>query len=871
MKKLLVSTSIIAALGLAGCGGGETIEDLQAEATAERPASRILFDPTNAVLPVPTDLLFALAGQTQDGTLELPDEVESRLANNGVADYSDPGVALGAQDGWSTQAAFSISTGHAAGISLDAASVSTPGSVRIFRGAIGGDLRDPDCTTASPLTGCKIYDELTFGVDFVAQASGNNINVIPLKAFEGATSYYVVLTDGLKASDGRALKGSTTYELVRQPIATSPLGSESQLALQGLVNSYESVLVSQGGVDADSIIYSSTFTTQTTSDIFNTIKGLQIGGFAQAFSTALGQGADLATATAAAGQFLPAILVDATSPRTAYDVVAPLFLGADAFAGLQAVGLGNCAGLVGAATNPDSPLFPTASSTFAAFGLLCSAEVTEATINLPYYLSPTEPLSDSWEAACTNGLALQGIGAENIPGLIANGTLPVGPLNDYCQTASGGSLLDLDVSALGILDSRHLTRYSPIPKPKGRNADGTETLSVQISVPDVDFIQTLAAINPTVSAITKPEAGWPVVILSHGITSSKEAMLAASGALSLAGFATIAIDQPLHGERGFVLEDGTIINATNGLGGSTTDYFNLANLLSSRDNNRQAIIDLIGLRLGVNALVDPSGSVDIDASSVYLAGQSLGAIAATSATAIANESLAQVNPALANFDSMFAIKGAGLNVPGGGIAGFLLESGSFGNLVKGSLFAATSPEFQAFLGQFAAENQLPLESALPGAYAAFSATFNAEQQATANAIFAQFAYAAQTMLDAGDPNTYAAILGAQSTPVYMASVVGGGTNDDGSTALPDQTIPNFVPPLSGTEALAGLIGLPGVSVTTEGNGIVRFIAGSHGSLLAPVPSAATTVEMQRQLAQFFATTQMGTPTIVVTDTSVVAN
>lgn len=871
MKKLLVSTSIIAALGLAGCGGGETIEDLQAEVTTERPASRVLFDPTAGVLPVPTDLLFALAGQTQDGTLELPDEIESRLANNGAADYSDPGVALGAQDGWSTQAAFAISTSHPAGVSLDPASVSTPGSVRIFRGAIGGDLRDPDCTTASPLTGCKIYDELTFGVDFVAQASGNNINIIPLKAFEGATSYYVVLTDGLRASDGQALKGSTTYETVRQPITTFPLSTDSQLALQGLVNSYESVIVSQGGVDADSIIYSSTFTTQTTNDIFNTIKGLQIGGFAQAFSTALGQGADLATATAAAGQFLPAILVDATSPRTAYDVVAPLFLGAETFGGLQAVGLGNCAGLVGAATNPDSPLFATASATFANFGLLCSAEVTEATINLPYYLSPTEPLTDSWQAACTNGLALRGIGAENIPGLIANGTLPVGPLNDYCQTASGGSLLDLDVSALGILDSRHLTRYSPIPKPKGRNPDGTETLNVQISVPDVDFIQTLAAINPTVSAITKPEAGWPVVILSHGITSSKEAMLAASGALSLAGFATIAIDQPLHGERGFVLEDGTIINATSGLGGSTTDYFNLANLLASRDNNRQAIVDLIGLRLGVNALVDPSGSVDIDASSVYLAGQSLGAIAATSATALANESLAQVNPALANFDSMFAIKGAGLNVPGGGIAGFLLESGSFGNLVKGSLFAASSPEFQAFLGQFAAENQLPIEAALPRAYAAFSAGFNSQQQASANALFAQFAYAAQTMLDAGDPNTYAAILGAQSTPVYMASVVGGGTNDDGSTALPDQTIPNFVPPLSGTEALAGLIGLPGVSVTTEGNGIVRFSAGSHGSLLVPVPSAATTVEMQRQLAQFFATTQMGTPTIVVTDTSVVAN
>ena len=870
MKKLLVSTCVVTALGLAGCGG-ETIEDLQAEVTPERPASRVMFDPSNGVLPVPTDLLFALAGQTQDGTLELPAEVASRALNEGVANYAEPGIALGAQDGWSTQAAFAISTAHPDGISLDAGSVAMPGSVRIFRGAIGGDLRDPDCTSAPPLTGCKIYNELNFGEDFVAQASGNNINIVPLKAFDGATSYYVVLTDGLKASDGQSLQGSTTYDLVRQPSGSLPLASDAQLALQGLINSYESVIVGQGGVAADSIIYSSTFTTQTTTGIFNTIKGLQIGGFAQAFGAARAGGADPAAATAAAGKLLPAIVVDASSPKTAFDVVAPLFLGAERFGGLQAVGLGTCGGLLATLSNPASPLFATATATFSTFGLLCSAQVTKGTIDLPYYLSPIQPLTDSWQAACTNGVALQGIGAANIPTLIANGSLPVGPLNDYCQAASGGNLFDLDVSGLGILDSRHLTRYSPIPRAKGRNVDGSETLNVQISVPDVNLISALAALNPAVTAISKPDAGWPVVILAHGITSSKEAMLAASGTLSLAGFATVAIDQPLHGERGFVLEDGTIVNATSGAGGSTTDYFNLASLLSSRDNNRQGVVDLMGLRLGLNAVVDTSGSVDLDVSSVYLAGQSLGAIVGHTAVAMANESLAQVNPALVDFDGMYAFKGVGLNVPGGGIAGFLLESGSFGNLVKGSLFAASSTEFQAFLGQFAAENELTVTAAIPGAYAAFSSGFNEQQQASAAALFGQFAYAAQTMLDSGDPNTYASILGAQTTPVYMAEVVGGGTNDDGSTALPDQTIPNFVPPLSGTEALARLIGLQGVSSTSIGSGLVRFIAGSHGSLLSPVPSAPTTVEMQLQLAQFFATAQDGTATIVVTNPAVVRN
>jgi Pla-1/cef family extracellular lipase len=862
MKKLLLGVSISALIGLTGCGGSDTIEELKAETSTVRPASRILFDPAGLVLPVPTDLLFALAAQTQDGTLEMPDEVADKLTS-GTVDFGNPSAALGGLDGWSTQQAFTISTSHPQGISLDASSVSTPGAVRLFSGAIGGDLNDPDCTAASPLTGCKIYDELTFGVDFVSQAVGNDIAIIPLKPFAGSTSYYVVLTNALTGSDGQALKGSTSYELVRQSITDLPLASPSQLALQGLVNSYEAVIVGQGGVAADSIIYSSTFTTQSTDGIFKTIKGLQIGGFAAALAAG-------ATPAQAAAQ-LPAIVVDASQNLSAFDVLSGVLLSSDELAGLQTLGLNSCTGLAAALADPTSPLFATAAATFAQVGAFCTADLSFGSINLPYYLSTTAPLSEKWDAACTNGLALRGIGAENLPGLIGNGTLPVGPYNDLCQAATGGQLLDLDVTALGIDDGRHVTRYSPIPAPKGRNAGGTEALAVQVTVPNEAMVAVLASLNPAIQAITKPAQGWPVVILAHGITSKKEDVLSLSGALSIAGFATVAIDHPLHGSRGFVLDDGTIINTSSGFGGSTTHYFNLASLLTARDNNRQAISDILGLRLGLNALVETSGAVDIDASSVYLAGQSLGAIIGSSAVTMANTSLSETSPGLEAFDGMYAFKAAGLNVPGGGIAGFLLESVSFGNLVKGSLFAASSVEFQQFLGQFAVENQLPLEAALSPAYAAFEQLLTAEQLAEANTLFSTFAFAAQTILDSGDPNTYAQALGASGTPVYMAEVVGGGVNDDNSTALPDQVIPNFVAPLSGTEALAGLIGLEGVSSTTQGSGIVRFISGGHGSLIVPVPSLATTLEMQSQLATFFATTQLGQPTIVVSNPDVVAN
>jgi hypothetical protein len=46
------------------------------------------------VLPVPSDLLFALAAQYQDGTLEMPDEVAGKASAAGV-DFGNPSAALG--------------------------------------------------------------------------------------------------------------------------------------------------------------------------------------------------------------------------------------------------------------------------------------------------------------------------------------------------------------------------------------------------------------------------------------------------------------------------------------------------------------------------------------------------------------------------------------------------------------------------------------------------------------------------------------------------------------------------------------------------------------------------------------------------------
>jgi hypothetical protein len=100
-------------------------------------------------------------------------------------------------------------------------------------------------------------------------------------------------------------------------------------------------------------------------------------------------------------------------------------------------------------------------------------------------------------------------------------------------------------------------------------------------------------------------------------------------------------------------------------------------------------------------------------------------------------------------------------------------------------------------------------------------------------------------------------------------VVGGGNNDDGSTALTDQVNPVTTSlPLVGGQPLADIMGLPKVSTTGQGLGVVRFISGAHLSFLSPSISAATTTEMQSQAVTFVVT---GGENIVVSDTSVVEN
>lgn len=387
----------------------------------------------------------------------------------------------------------------------------------------------------------------------------------------------------------------------------------------------------------------------------------------------------------------------------------------------------------------------------------------------------------------------------------------------------------------------NLTQYNSLPL-----ETGAEVVPILASLPD-----------PVATGIPKPANGWPVVIYQHGITTNRTTLLALADQFAIAGYALVAIDLPLHGipdlasdptggalfagymdggvrERTFgvdLIDNTTLAAGPDGTADTSgAHYINLTSLRTQRDNLRQAAADLMALEKTIQDEpdVDGGGGGDLDETQLHFLGMSLGAIVGTPFSALTTN-LSTVT----------------LNVPGAGIPRFLEASENYGPVVVGGLAAAGvvqgTPEFD------------------------------------------QFMWAAQTVIDTGEPLNYLAGLVGTGTPIFAQEVVGDGTVDD-LFGLPDQVIPNTVAiaPLSGTEPMLTLLGLSGVSgpgAVATSAGVARFTQGAHGSLLSnsldidgdgssetDASLTAATAEMQSQIISWL--NSIGT-SVTVTDTTVV--
>lgn len=111
---------------------------------------------------------------------------------------------------------------------------------------------------------------------------------------------------------------------------------------------------------------------------------------------------------------------------------------------------------------------------------------------------------------------------------------------------------------------------------------------------------------------------------------------------------------------------------------------------------------------------------------------------------------------------------------------------------------------------------------------------------------------AQTAIDSGDPLNYAA-QASDNVPIDMTEVVG----DPQQGNLPDQVVPNAYEDLLVEQMTLTQYGA--TAVDTNGiQGVVRFTAGAHGSLLDPSANPTVTRQMQLEMGVFAAGCLPGT-------------
>ncbi|WP_439840787.1 VolA/Pla-1 family phospholipase [Aeromonas veronii] len=809
MKKKLIYAAVVSAL-LAGCGGddnkGDTTSSLDyalSGASGLRPS--------------------VLAPRASDGTLKFSTE---------TADLSNPVSALSTLDGWSTTQPVQLVPATVTGVSVPAPAASEYASAVAPLYLLELTL---DPVTLQP-NGVKGGKPLVYGTDFVVTGGDGKLNLVPLKPLNPSSYYMIVATDALKDSRGTPLKAGGDYSSFK---STAGATTQEQ-TINGLISLQEGLFKAATGITSDRVIFSDWFATQSGADVLLAVKS--------------------AAASVLKSPSLDAAVLWKQDARGNTSLPATYTIN-----GLN----GGVDFLTQLANEPFLPQDQKDALT-AAFGvgtpLNGVAQLTKVytgTVKLPYFLS-TPAIAGSWDKAKTQSWhgaipslyaianALKAGDTEVIGGLVGAGVDPA-LLGELIADPSRQSELLTEASKLiGVtltsggkpLDAeRNIGRFNPLP-----------TLTEVQSVP----LRIFAA--APLNTITD------VIIYQHGVTSIKENAYAlalgqiGAGATASKSVAVVVIDHPLHGERGYALSGSmdTVTTSENPL-----PYLNLNYLTVARDNLKQSVADLLGLRLAVGLANAKGlgGQLGGAGLKVHFLGHSLGAITGANLLAVANQTAGS-----AQADALFKFDTGGLAMPGGGIAPLLLNSPSFGPTIKMSVLTSGSPALKAGFTAYAPNCKTAAATCFVNE---FLPSLDAATQAGAASTLQSYTFAAQSVLDSADPINLGSGV-AKSFPLFATEIVG-----DGALNLPDQVIPNSIAsaPLGGTEPLFRVLGLQelkGSGVLPAGHHAARFLKGGHSSLLAPDENfdqaGAVTTEIQTQFASFF---MSGGAAVKVTDDTLI--
>ncbi|WP_392339955.1 hypothetical protein [Moritella marina] len=611
---------------------------------------------------------------------------------------------------------------------------------------MSGDIAQLDASTFAQSV--LIFNQdtgryLKYDEDFTVRTTEfNHLQILPLKPLVSATQYILVITKDLKSTSGDTVEPAKSFNaLLEVEVASTP----QEKAIESLFTT-----LADDVITPNSVLYIAGIKTQSIGEVLIN----------------LAKTPDADTAEITSNNVPKEHLVGAGLPPAELDKI-----------------VGGIIGGIIETPNID----PNFCDSNIGDGLFVECvRKLQATVTLPYYLedSTAIPTTD-----CKADIASQDEAKFwfNIDGI--NVAENESYFESYRYTKQ---------TCAALYSSWTLTTDNdPLPDSQGV----TQEVAVQVVLPNE-------------SRNTKPNDGWPVVIYSHGITAAKEfgngGMLLldnfVQAELANQGYAVIAIDHPLHNSRAVDLDpkpgedpaDKTYeINASQSLRGlfagndsaDVKNYLKADALLTSRDNLRQSIADLINLRATIkNGLtyqdVGISTKAQLDSKNVYVMGHSMGSIAAASLTGILEET-----PILKNM----RLDGAILANPGAGVAGILMNSVWLGHSEVPPAIKAL-PEFRLRMAK-----ELGLESDLdvvrqyaeqnPTAYKQTSDQISPEY-------LSEFQYLIQAVVDTVDPLNYAKNL--QDKPILSLSVTGSiseqpelqDINVEGSyLTTADQTVP----------------------------------------------------------------------------------
>ncbi|MGE6117683.1 VolA/Pla-1 family phospholipase [Aeromonas salmonicida] len=800
MKKKLIYAAVVSAL-LAGCGGSD---DNKGDTSSYLD---YLLTGSNAVRPS------ALAARASDGTLKFSTE---------TADLSNPVSAMSTLDGWSTTQAIQIVPVTSSGIQVQAPTAAE------FSASVAPLYLLELAFDSAALRPNGVKKVLTYGVDFVVAASAGKLNLVPLKPLNPSSYYMIVATDSLKDSTGSPVRAGSDYSNYK-----NNAGSNAQeQTINGLIALQEGLFKAATGIATDHVIFSDWFGTQSGADVLVAVKGAAASVVLQGLDAAkvwkqdaLGNTSLPGTYTLAVtgnDDFLTQLDNEQFLPQEQKDAIAAAVAASPTLTGIAGM-----------------------------------TKVYTGTVKLPYFLS-SPATAGSWSKAKTQSWhgaipslyaianALKASDSEVIAGLVGAGVDPAllaelmaDPTRQSELLAEASKLVGVTLTSGGKpLDAeQNIGRFNPLPALE-------EVQSVPMRIFAKDALNTIT----------------DVIIYQHGVTSVKENAYAlalgqiGAGMAASKKVALVVIDHPLHGERGFALSGSmdTVTTSDN-----PTPYLNLSYLTVARDNLKQSVADLLGLRMAVGLANSQNAIGSAGNLKVHFLGHSLGAIAGANLLAVANQPIG--NPTA---DALFKFDTGGLAMPGGGIAPLLLNSPTFGPTIKMGVLTGGSAELKAAFTAYAPNCQ----TAVPTCFVnEFLPSLGATTQATAASTLQSYSFAAQSVLDSADPINLASGIKADF-PLFATEIVG-----DGALSLSDQVIPNSIAsaPLGGTEPLFKLLALQPLTATGAANHhAARFVAGGHSSLLAPDenfdPTGAVTTEMQTQFGSFF---MSGGTAVQVTDSS----